>query len=73
MKTVSLREMQHHLSEVIRSVDQGQEVVVTRRNRAIARVIPIKAAAPLVWPDFDQRSVRIQGKTLSQAILDDRD
>jgi hypothetical protein len=33
MKSVSLRHMQHHLSDVMRHVDQGQEVLVTRRRR----------------------------------------
>lgn len=73
MKTVSLRQMQHHLSDVMRAVDQGQEVVVTRRRRAVARLVPIKAASPLIWPDFAARSVRLQGPPLSETILADRE
>lgn len=57
----------------MRAVDQGEEVVVTRRQRAIARVVPIKAAPPLAWPDFTIRSVRIKGQPLSETILAERD
>jgi prevent-host-death family protein len=37
--------MQHHLSEVMRHVDQGQEVLVTRRRRTIARLVPAAPAS----------------------------
>ncbi len=31
MKSVPLRHIQHHLSELIREVDQGNELLITRR------------------------------------------
>jgi len=51
--------MQHHLSDVMRHVDQGREVVVTRRRRAIARLGPVTFTATRVkWPDFAARTTR---------------
>jgi prevent-host-death family protein len=74
MKSVSLRQMQHHLSEVIRQVDQGNEVLVTRRRRAIARLVPLQSApARSQWPDFAARTARIKGAPLSATILAERD
>ena len=74
MKSVSLRQMQHHLSDVMRHVDQGQEVLVTRRRRTIARLVPIQpAAAKVKWPDFAVRTARIKGRALSAIILAERD
>lgn len=74
MKSVSLRHMQHHLSDVMRHVDQGQEVLVTRRRRIIARLVPATPAATRVkWPDFAARTARIKGRSLSATILDERD
>ena len=74
MKSVSLRQMQHHLSDVMRHVDQGQEVLVTRRRRPIARLVPIQpAAAKVKWPDFAVRTARIKGRALSAIILAERD
>jgi len=74
MKSVSLRHMQHHLSDVMRQVDQGQEVVVTRRRRPIARLVPVASAAHRVaWPDFAARAPGIKGKPLSATLLADRD
>ena len=74
MKSVSLRQMQHHLSDVMRHVDQGQEVLVTRRRRTIARLVPMQTAtAKVKWPDFALRTARIKGQPLSATILADRD
>jgi len=74
MKTVSLRHMQHHLSEVLRHTDQGEEVLVTRRNRPVARLVPVRSGpAKTHWPAFAARAVRITGRPLSQVILDERD
>ena len=74
MKSVSLRHMQHHLSDVMRHVDQGREVLVTRRRRTIARLVPDSPAAGRVkWPDFAARTARIKGSALSTTILAERD
>jgi prevent-host-death family protein len=74
MKTVSLRHMQHHLSEVLRHTDHGEEVLVTRRNRPVARLVPIRPSATKIhWPKFAARAVRMAGRSISQVILDERD
>ena len=38
MRTVSLAEAKTHLSELINSVEAGEEIVITRHGRAVARV-----------------------------------
>ncbi len=43
MKRVKIAELKDRLSEHLRAVEQGAEVIVTDRNRPIARIIP---AAP---------------------------
>lgn len=40
MKTVKIAELKNHLSEHLRSVEAGNEIIVTDRNRPIARIIP---------------------------------
>jgi antitoxin (DNA-binding transcriptional repressor) of toxin-antitoxin stability system len=66
--------MQHHLSEVMRHVDQGQEVLVTRRRRTVARLVPAQPEPVRIrWPDFAARTVRIKGSPLSATVLADRE
>lgn len=42
MRTVSLAEAKAHLSELLNSVEAGEEIVVTLHGRAVARVSPAK-------------------------------
>lgn len=45
MKTVKIAELKDRLSEHLRAVERGAEVVVTDRNRPIARIVPIADTA----------------------------
>ena len=38
---ISLREANQHLSRYIRSVEQGEELVITRRGKPVARLVPV--------------------------------
>jgi prevent-host-death family protein len=38
---ISLREANQHLSRYIRSVEKGEEWVITRRGRPVARLVPV--------------------------------
>lgn len=42
MHTVSLAEAKAHLSELLNSVEAGEEIVITRHGRAVARVSPLE-------------------------------
>ena len=39
---VPLREVNHHLAQYIHSVEKGDEVIITRRGKPIARMISLK-------------------------------
>jgi prevent-host-death family protein len=47
MSSVNLAVAKAHLSELINKVEAGEEVVITRHGRPVARVIP---ATPLKQP-----------------------
>ena len=46
METVGLFEAKTHLSELIARAERGEEVVITRHNKPVARIVPIAAAEP---------------------------
>jgi prevent-host-death family protein len=43
MKRVKIAELKDRLSEHLRAVERGAEVVVTDRDRPIARIVPLPA------------------------------
>lgn len=44
MKSVSIRSVQHGLAAMIAEVEQGEEIIITRRNKPVARLSPITPA-----------------------------
>lgn len=78
MKTATVRQVQHSLSEVLKWVDTGEEVLVTRRGRLVARLVPAREATQKPeWPDFLARSSQIWGKQargrpVSRMIVEER-
>lgn len=66
MTEVGIRELRDHLSRYLDRVQDGEEVVVTDRGRAIARVLPMNGertidrliAQGLVTPAVQRRRAR---------------
>ena len=48
MVTVNLAEAKAHLSELLDKVEAGEEVVITRRGHAVARILPAQCPKKLV-------------------------
>lgn len=47
---ISLREANQHLSRYIKTVEQGEELVITRRGKPVARLVPV-ATKPELSPE----------------------
>ena len=41
MKTVSAREANQHFSRLLRAAAEGEDVVITRRGKPVAKLVPI--------------------------------
>lgn len=78
MRTLSVRELQQNIKQVMDRVQRGESVEVTRRRRPVARIVPVaQPAAAAPWPDLDQRAATVLGGRVidpspSQQLLDDR-
>lgn len=50
MRTVNLTAAKAHLSELVRCAESGEEIVITRHGRSVARLVavtPLKQLLPL--------------------------
>ena len=45
MRQVGAFEAKTHLSELLAAVEAGEEITITRRGRAVARLVPVAAAS----------------------------
>lgn len=55
METVGLFEAKTHLSELIARAERGEEVVITRHNKPVAKLVPV--TAPVVDGNAKRRSI----------------
>jgi len=77
MKRASIAEVQHNLNSVLKFVEQGEKVLLTRRNKVIAKIVPVYDAENDDWPSFYERAkemfVETNGSNPEQIILDGRE
>ena len=66
MKTASVRELRNNYAKVLRWVENGEEVEVTRRGAVIAKVVPAATAVrELDWSDSAALGEMRWSKTLT--------
>ncbi len=50
MESVNVHEAKTHLSRLLSRVEAGEEIVISRSGKPVARLVPLEAApAPRVW------------------------
>lgn len=55
MKMVSILEAKTHLSRLLQRVAAGEEIIIARRDRPVARLVPIQAQPPFKPGQFAGR------------------
>ena len=56
MEQVGIRELKNHLARYLRSVRQGRSIIVTKRGKPIARLVPLPPAGQsALSPDIEDR------------------
>ncbi len=75
MHTVSVAEAKAHLSEILSKVEAGEELQITRRGRAVARLIPEPKDSPCKPFDFAALTAFVDGQRMAagNSLVDMRD
>ncbi len=75
MNTVSLKDARKRLGELVEIVEHGESVVITRRGRQVARLVPAEKKAARQLPDLTQfrASLKVKGRSLTDELLAMRD
>lgn len=67
MKTLGVRELKEHISEILRMVqEEGETIAVTNRGEVVAHLVPAHEVVSLeeqtddeIWADLERLSVEI--------------
>jgi antitoxin (DNA-binding transcriptional repressor) of toxin-antitoxin stability system len=62
MKTYSIMQSQHNLSRILREVEGGEAVGITRRKKLVAHLVPVGHDESVEFPDFGGRARRLWGE-----------
>jgi antitoxin (DNA-binding transcriptional repressor) of toxin-antitoxin stability system len=69
MKTVSIREMKAHWSEIEDQVREGASFLVLNRGKPAARIVPPTPREVLVWDDHVATAVTPAGGQSAEATV----
>ena len=71
---VNVKEARSRISDLLDRIQKGEEIVIIRRGKKTARLVPIDDAAERRLPDLSgfRRSIAARGKPLSEAVVKDR-
>jgi prevent-host-death family protein len=73
METATVGEVQKNFAEVLRKIASGESIIVTKRGRPVAKITALGARKDIDWPDFYQESIELDGKPLSDIVIDSRE
>ncbi len=73
MKQLNVKEARSHFSTILSQVEAGHEVVIMRRGKAVARLVPFSVKSRTL-PDLQafRASLRITGDPLSKIVIQGR-
>ena len=73
MKTASVGEIQKNFARVLNGINNGQEILITKRGKPVARIVALAPQPEIKWPDFYSEAIELKGKSLSEIVIEDRE
>lgn len=70
MEEINAREARRQLSALLDRVEQGEEILLTRRGKPVARLVPPQAE-PKALPRLEdfRAAVTVSGRSLSEEVV----
>ena len=73
MKTASVGEIQKNFARVLSSINNGQEIIITKRGKPVARIVSLSPKSEIEWPDFYNEAIDLKGKPISEIVIEGRE
>ena len=72
MRTATVGEVQKNFAKVLENLQSGEEILVNKRGKAIAKITSLGPKKSINWPDFAEESIEFKGKLASELLIDSR-
>ena len=73
MKTATVGEIQKNFSQVLRTINIGEEIIITKRGKPIAKISSLGPSSKIKWPDFYNEAIEVKEKPLSELVIENRE
>ena len=72
IETATVGEIQKNFAKVLRGINNGKEITITKRGKPVAKTVSLGPKDKVEWPDFYSETVRLQGKPVSEILIEGR-
>jgi len=74
MKKVPVNKVREHLAKYLTEAERGEEVVITRHNKPVAKLVNYEKPKKTGFPDMTEfrKRFNVKGKPLSETVVDMR-
>ena len=69
---INVKDARSRLSELIDRFEDGNEIIISRRGKKVARLVPLKIKKNLPSMKEFRASLKLKGEALSDAIIHGR-
>jgi prevent-host-death family protein len=71
MGPVNLKDARRRLSDLVTAAERGESVVITRRGKEVARLVPAMPKPLKRFPDLSEfrASIKVKGRSLTDELL----
>jgi prevent-host-death family protein len=73
MKTVTVDEIQKNFSRILKEINAGEEIAVTRKGQPIAKITALGPKKDIDWPDFYNEAIELKGNPASEIVFEGRE
>jgi len=73
MKTATVGEIQKNFAWVLSSINNGEEITITKRGKPVARIVSLAPKSKIEWPDFYNEAIDLKGKPISEIVIEGRE
>jgi prevent-host-death family protein len=73
MKTATVGEIQKNFARVLDEIKAGEEIIVTKRGKPVAKITAMGPKRGIDWPDFFDEAIQVKGKPVSEILIEDRE
>ena len=73
MHTATVGQIQKNFAAVLKEINTGEEIIITKRGKPVARLTALGPGKNIAWPDFLQDGITAKGKTMSELVTEERE